>query len=164
MLKQVFILVFGLIALNVQALNELVPNKKVIGPTAIFSVYEQAEFEARIDTGAATTSIHAIDIEVEDGSDDMVDNVGKIIHFTIENDQGEQWRTSAKISQTKAVRNSQGVETRYLVPLRLGWNNINKTIDVNLRDRSSMQYKLLIGRDWMAKEVVVDLEHEEPEQ
>ena len=46
------------------------------------------------------------------------------------------------------------------VELRVGWDTINKTIDVNLRNRSKMKYKLLIGRDWLEREVVVDLERE----
>ncbi len=144
--------------LSALALENIDHHKKVIGPTADFIVDEQASFLARIDTGAATTSIHAIELEVEEGDKTMENNVDKIIHFTLVNEKGEQWRTSARISEVKEVRNSQGIEQRYIVPLRLGWDTINKAVDVNLRDRSAMQFKLLIGRDWMENEVVVDLE------
>ena len=90
----------------------------------------------------------------------MRKNIGKVIYFTLENEEGEQWRTSAIVRDVTRIKNSQGVERRYKVPLRVGWDTINKTIDVNLRDRSKMKYKLLIGRDWLAREVVVDLERE----
>lgn len=165
MRKQLLSLIFSTLLASSEAfaLDEIDHHKKVIGPTADFTVDEQAEFLARIDTGAATTSIHAIDLEVEDAGEDMKDNIDKTIHFTLVNKEGKEWRTSARISEVKQVRNSQGVETRYLVPLRLGWDTINKTVDVNLRDRSSMEYKLLIGRDWMENEVVIDLERDTAE-
>lgn len=143
------------------ALEEIERHKKVIGETASFMIDDQAEFMARIDTGAAVTSINAIDMEVEDESEDMNENIGKLVHFTLVNEKGEKWRTSAVIRSVTRIKNSQGVESRYKVPLRVGWDIINKTIDVNLRDRGAMEYKLLIGRDWLEREVVVDLERGE---
>ncbi len=140
------------------ALESIDAHKKVISPEEFFWIESQAKFAARIDTGAKSTSIHAIDIQVEDAAETMEDNVGKQVNFTIVNEKGEKWAMSRRISSVSQVRNSQGVEYRYNVPLRLGWNKINKTVDVNLRDRSKMKYKLLIGRDWMKREVVIDLE------
>ncbi|MCP5243437.1 MAG: ATP-dependent zinc protease [Burkholderiales bacterium] len=140
------------------ALEQIDTHKKVISPEEYFWIEGQARFSARIDSGAKSTSIHAIDIEVEDAAESMMDNVGKQVSFTIMNEEGDTWSLSRRISSVTQVRNSQGVEYRYNVPLRLGWNNINKTVDVNLRDRSKMTYKLLIGRDWMNREVVIDLE------
>lgn len=153
-------LIAGFISLSSFALDEIEPHKKVIGETANFIIDDQAEFLARIDTGATTTSVHAVDLEVEEEAENMKANIGKLIHFTLVNEDGKQWRTSAVIRNVTRIKNSQGVESRYKVPLRMGWDTINKTIDVNLRDRSNMQYKLLIGRDWLEREVVVDLERE----
>ncbi|SET59026.1 Uncharacterized conserved protein [Nitrosomonas marina] len=141
------------------ALEHIDPHKKVITPEEYFWIEGQARFSARVDSGAKSTSIHAIEIEVEDAADTMMDNVGKQVNFNIVNEEGKTWSLSRRISSVTKVRNSQGVEYRYNVPLRLGWNGINKTVDVNLRDRSKMTYKLLIGRDWMNREVVIDLEH-----
>ena len=153
-----WVLIAGLVSLPCLALDGIERHKKVIGETASFVIDDEAEFVARIDTGAETTSIHAIDLEVEQEDADMRKNIGKVIHFTLENEKGQQWRTSAIVRNVIRIKNSQGVERRYKVPLRIGWDTINKTIDVNLRDRSKMEYKLLIGRDWLAREVVVDLE------
>lgn len=155
-----WVLIAGLVSLPCLALDDIERHKKVIGETASFVIDDEAEFVARIDTGAETTSIHAIDLEVEQEDADMRKNIGKVIHFTLENEKGQQWRTSAIVRNVIRIKNSQGVERRYKVPLRVGWDTINKTIDVNLRDRSKMEYKLLIGRDWLAREVVVDLERE----
>ena len=161
MYKQlVRVLIASFVSMPSLALDEIEPHKKVIGETANFIIADHAEFVARIDTGAATTSVHAIDFEVEQEDEDMRKNIGKVIYFTLENEDGLQWRTSAIVRNVTRIKNSQGVERRYKVPLRVGWDTINKTIDVNLRDRSKMKYKLLVGRDWLAREVVVDLERE----
>lgn len=156
----VWTLLLGIASLPAIGLEEIERHKKVIGETANFLIDDQAEFLARIDTGAATTSVNAIDIEVEEEEAEMKNNIGKTIFFTLENAAGQQWRTSAIIRKVSRVKNSQGVESRYKVPLRVGWDTINKTIDVNLRNRGKMKYKLLIGRDWLEREVVVDLERE----
>lgn len=140
------------------ALDSIDAHKKVISPEELFWIENQIQFAARIDSGAKSTSIHAVDIEVEDAAESMKDNVGKQVNFTIINEKGDQWRMSRRISSVTKIRNSQGVEYRYNVPLRIGWDEINKTVDVNLRDRSRMTYKLLVGRDWMKREVVIDLE------
>ena len=157
----VTVLFLGIVVHPALALEEIERHKKVIGETAEFIIDDQAEFLARIDTGAATTSVNAIDLEVEGESEDMKENIGKTVHFTLENEHGKQWRSSAVIKEVTTIKNSQGIERRYKVPMRVGWETINKTIEVNLRDRSKMKYKLLIGRDWMEREVVVDVEREE---
>ncbi len=41
---------------------------------------------------------------------------------------------------------------------RVGWwNGKNKSIPVNLRDRSELEYKLLIGRNWLEGDYLVDV-------
>lgn len=157
----VSMVLLGLLAQYALALEEIEPHKKVIGETALFIIDDQAEFMARIDTGATTTSVNAIDIEVEGADEDMEKNIGKTVYFTLVNEKDERWRTSAVIKNVTRIKNSQGVEQRYKVPLRVGWDTINKTILVNLRDRGTMEYKLLVGRDWLEREVVVDLERSE---
>ena len=135
-------------------------DKKIIGPTADFLIDDVAQFKARIDTGAARTSINAQNIQVMGASDDgMRQDVGKTVTFTLVNGKGESWPVQSVIKDVVKIKNSQGVERRYVVPMRIGWGSINKTIDVNIRDRGAMKYKLLIGRDWLANEVVVDVEH-----
>ena len=101
-----------------------------------------------------------MDFELEQADEDMHKNIGKVIYFTLENEEEKQWRTSAIVRDVTRVKNSQGVERRYKVPLRVGRDTINKTIGVNLRDRSKMKYKLLIGRDWLDRELVADLERQ----
>ncbi|GIU45722.1 hypothetical protein BEL05_04010 [Shewanella colwelliana] len=134
-------------------------EKAIIGQTAQMSVSEVGlTYEARIDTGAGNTSIHAFDLEVEGGSaKNMKDNVGKTIWFTTENRTGESKRLSATIVKTSTVSNSQGTETRYMVSLKIGKKGDERKVKVNLRDRSHMDYKLLIGRNWLKGKYIVDV-------
>jgi len=134
-------------------------DKAIIGSSELMSVEQTGlTYEARIDTGAVNTSLHAVDLEIEGGSEKkMKDNVGKTLFFTTENEKGEQKRLKAKIVKTSTVSNSQGRETRYMVDLNVGFQDKERRVRVNLRDRSHMDYKLLIGRNWLKGKYIVDV-------
>ncbi|MEC4724898.1 RimK/LysX family protein [Shewanella sp. D64] len=134
-------------------------DKAIIGASANMSVSETGlNYQARIDTGAGNTSLHAYDLEIEGGSaKKMKDNVGKMLMFTTENEAGEQKRLKGEIVKTSTVSNSQGRETRYMVELHIGENGHERKVKVNLRDRSHMDYKLLIGRNWLNGRYIVDV-------
>ena len=134
-------------------------GRLIVGATERIHVKEVAlDFDARIDTGARTTSIHATEVVCDDPSPDKKANIGKAISFLVTNGRGEQRRVETKITAVTEVRNAQGVETRYAVPMTLYWQGNTKYINVNLRDRSAMTYKLLIGRDWLAGNCVVNVD------
>ena len=135
------------------------PTKITVGATEIIHIVEaDLDFVTRIDTGARTTSVHALDIKIENPAPRKKDNVGKKISLTLVNGKGEKKRLQTTIVDALQVRNAQGVEVRYMIPLTLRWNGIDKTINVNLRNRSAMTYKLLIGRDWLSKDFIVDVD------
>ncbi|MGK0411502.1 hypothetical protein CXF80_05625 [Shewanella sp. Actino-trap-3] len=115
-------------------------------------------YHARIDTGAGKTSLHAVDLTIIGGAfKKMKSNVGKIVEFTTENERGEKKRIQAEIVSTLRVKNSQGIETRYMVKLDVGFSDKLHHIYVNLRDRSHMKYKLLIGRNFLKHNYIVDV-------
>ncbi len=135
------------------------PTKITVGATEVIRVVDvQMDFLTRIDTGARTTSINALDLEIENPAAKKRDNIGKKIAVTLVNGKGEKKRLQTTIVDALQVRNAQGVEVRYMIPLTLRWHGIDKTIKVNLRDRSAMTYKLLIGRDWLSKDFIVDVD------
>ncbi len=134
-------------------------DRVIIGETALVEVTELGQsLLARTDTGARTTSINAVDVVIKDASEEEKENIGKSVSFNVINADGESFALESKISGVVHVRNAQGSETRYQVPLTLNWGGVSKTIDVNLRDRSAMTYKLLLGRDWLAEEFYVDVD------
>ena len=133
-------------------------DKKVIGETAVITVAEaKMDFVSRIDTGATVTSIHIVDLKIENESKDKEKNVGKMATFITENGKGERASVKRRISDVAKVKNSQGVEYRYVVEMHLNWAGEPRLVEVNLRDRSAMTYKLLIGRNWLANHYVVDV-------
>jgi hypothetical protein len=137
-------------------------GKKVIGETARISLNDGGiEYLARVDTGARITSVHALDIEVAGGASDQKDNIGKMVTFSTENEKGERKQVTTEIIRVAKVRNAQGVEYRYVVDLNLNWQGLDKSGHVNLRDRSVMSYKLLIGRNWLSDDFVVDVNKSE---
>lgn len=133
--------------------------KIIIGETAWIQVAQLPfPFLARIDTGARTTSIHATDIQISDASTVAHENIGKTISFKTVNRDGTFQTLTTDIVQVSTIRNSQGIEQRYVIELRLSYQDKQKKVLVNLRDRSQMKYKLLIGRNWLAGDFLVDVD------
>ena len=136
-------------------------DKKIIGETAWIEVEETGfTYLSRIDTGAANTSIHAIDLEIEDEAKEKKHNKGKKISFTTYKEDGKKKRVHGIVDDVVRVVNSQGAEYRYEVKMTLNWNGVSKKVRVNLRDRSKMTYKLLIGRSWLENDILVDVSKE----
>jgi hypothetical protein len=155
-------LIFSLLLVLAPGCEDPETTKPIIGKTARIKITEaNLEYLARIDTGARITSIHAINIAVQDGETDKTKNIGKSISFDTANEKGDNKQIFTKIVDVGKVRNAQGVEYRYVVDLKLNWNDVNKSGFVNLRDRSAMNYKLLIGRNWLSDEFKVDVSKNE---
>ena len=144
--------------------NPRLQDKAMVGETEIIVAEEAGlAYLARIDTGARTTSIHAVDLKIENPSPDKEQNIGKQVTFVTFNDQQERRQLRRPIVDVTEVRNAQGTEYRYMVPMTLDWQGRKKDIHINLRDRSAMTYKLLIGRDWLRGDYLVDVEKGTPE-
>ncbi len=88
----------------------------------------------------------------------MEANVGKMLSFMTENEQGVSHKVKARIVETSLIRNAQGSEVRYMVELNIGEPGSEYKVKVNLRDRSKMSYKLLIGRNWLQGHYLVDVD------
>lgn len=133
-------------------------DKRIIGQECWVKVEELGlDFLARVDTGATSTSLHATDYMIIDGTEDKRDNVGKIINFLTISTDGQYRRMEAEIAKVQTVHSAQGREKRYVVWLTLTANGVSKKVLANLRDRSRMKYKLLMGRDWLADDFLVDV-------
>jgi hypothetical protein len=124
------------------------PGPPVVGAVESVAVVEAGlRFRARIDTGAAASSIHARDVRVERGW----------VHFVLENERGERRALSAPLVDLAHVRGAAGVDVRPRVRLRLSLRGVEKSLPVSLRDRSGMQHPLLVGRDFLAGDFLVDV-------
>ena len=111
--------------------------------------------EAKVDTGAYTSSLHCEDLTLTDEEGiptlfftllDPVSQVKKEYRFTS--------------FSTKKIRNSFGeMEERYLIKtlLKLGKKNIQANISLTNRDK--MRYPVLIGRRPIKGKFVIDVKH-----
>jgi len=145
--------------------GDIVPpeSKHVIGATAtITEATTGLPFTARIDTGAATCSIHTIKWEIKDPAKIPRDNVGKPIRMLIKNDNGDEQWIDAVIAGRVRIRNSalddDDYHGRYKVKLPLEWNGFTKEVLVTINDRTAMEYPLLIGRNYLSGDFVVDVD------
>ena len=144
-----------------QAAPTKVGKKRIIGATA--SVMEKTSgfiFSARVDTGAKSCSLHVEKVIIENESQVMEENYGKLARILVTNGKGgEHWITS-RIESHVLVKTSMEKERRYKVPLTLRWKDCEKTVLVTLNDRAHMEFPLLLGRNFLAGDFVVDVEQE----
>lgn len=106
--------------------------------------------EAKIDTGAYTSSLHCENIEVN------YENSKPILYFTIEQEGIKTFRFE-EYSQKK-IKNSFGeMEERYVIKtlIHIGRKKINSTISLSNRD--NMRYPVLIGRRLLKAKFLIDV-------
>ena len=101
---------------------------------------------ARIDTGAATSSIDARDIRVKDN----------MVEFKLF-EPGKGRALALPILRWRTVRTSEGNARRPVVRLQLCIGTQLLSTTVNLNDRLKMEYALLIGRNALAGRYLVDV-------
>ncbi len=127
--------------------------------------------DAKLDTGAKTSAIHAEilsrdalnedevrelgletddDEEILDVSDVAEDNRGKVVVFRISNEDGEDRILEREVIRTVSIKKrGGGVEKRPVVELELCIAGILVDGEVSLADRTTFNYPLLIGRDML---------------
>jgi len=114
----------------------------------------EAVFNARIDTGATTTSIFAIDIEEFERDGEpwarfVVVNTDKKKEYPLE-------RPVSRVIQIKK-RGVDGFTRRLAVAVDLTLGEVTRRVDVNLADRTGFEYPLLIGRNFLRGLAIVDV-------
>ena len=111
------------------------------------------QMEARIDTGAETTSVHAEDIQ-------LVEKDGKrYVQFTLlDPASGEQVALEERLRRKVLIKQSAGdPERRYVVRMWLTLGETRSRVDVTLSDRDFLDYPLLIGRNFLVDTMIVDV-------
>jgi len=101
---------------------------------------------ARVDTGAAASSLDARDIAVK----------GKFVEFKLR-DTGEGRLLRLPLVRWRKIRTSEGEARRPVVRLELCLGSQIVVTEVNLNDRSAMEYPFLIGRRLLSGRYIVDV-------
>jgi len=101
---------------------------------------------ARIDTGAAKSSLDAQDLKVQD---DMVE-------FKLPKKYGGL-HLRLPIIEWRHVRTPEGLEPRPIVELEICLGSRRIRTEVNLADRSMVKYPLILGRNFLKENYIVDV-------
>jgi len=112
--------------------------------------------EARIDTGAETSSIHAEDVR-------LVEKEGKrYVSFSLTDpESGAKVPLEHRLQRTVTVRQGSGEkEKRYVVRLWVSVGELRARIDVGLSDRDHASYPMLLGRNFLVDTAIVDVSRE----
>lgn len=110
-------------------------------------------YDARIDTGAESSSIHAENIQLieRDGE--------KYVTFSLRDPVTETMvKLERKYRRKVLIKQKMGKhERRYVVTFWLSLGGIKELVDVTLTNRSDFDYKLLIGRNLLTDTAIVDV-------
>lgn len=110
--------------------------------------------EARVDTGAETSSIHAENIQ-------LLEKDGKrYVSFTLENPETKQIIPLERRLHRRVLIKQTGdsdSERRYVVRMWVTLGKKRTWLDVSLSDRDDFEYPLLLGRNMLVDEFIVDV-------
>jgi hypothetical protein len=107
---------------------------------------------AKIDTGADHSSVHAEDVQI--ASHDGV----RVVSFTLRNRQGQSihlQKPLVRYTLIKRRRNSEPLR-RPVVAMDLCVGGSLKRVNVNLANRENFKYRMLIGRSYLKQSYAVD--------
>ncbi|SKA70340.1 ATP-dependent zinc protease family protein [Desulfobaculum bizertense] len=107
------------------------------------------QMSAKLDTGAKTSSLHAVDIKV--------DKAHKRVKFVYVNEDGKRYNIEAPFArEVKIKKRPKGIHIRPVVYLNIKIGEKTIKAEVNLTDRSHFNYHLLIGRRLLQQGILVD--------
>jgi hypothetical protein len=133
---------------------------RMIGATALVTEMSTGlPLPARVDTGATCCSIHCEKFEIKDAAEDPKTNIGKLVRFLIQppnSDSKGEWVESKIVDHVK-VRTSEREDERYKVQLKLKVDDVEKKVLVTLNDRENMKYPVLLGRNFLRDDFLVNV-------
>jgi hypothetical protein len=134
------------------------PRARLIGATTLVTeVTTGLPLPARVDTGATSCSIHCEAFEIKDAHPDPKENIGKPVRFLLKNKDGEDLWVESKIVDHVTVRTAERDDERYKVRLQLRWEDVEKKVVATLNDRQRMKYPMLLGRNFLRDDFLVNV-------
>lgn len=110
--------------------------------------------KAKIDTGAATSALHAFDLQIIETDDGPV---ASFEHHPVQRSALDAVRVTVPIEGFRRVRSSNGkVETRPFIktPVTIGSRTFRTTVTLTARD--AMGFRMLLGRSALRRRYLVD--------
>lgn len=120
-----------------------------------FTELELFGVQAKIDTGAYTTALHCQDIY------ESRENGIKVLYFK-PLDKNHPLYTEQEIRvqkyTRKKIKNSFGqIETRFVISTKIKIGSKEVETDISLADRANMRYPVLLGRKFLSKGFLIDV-------
>jgi hypothetical protein len=147
---------------NALACLPIVPavDTKILGHSEVIHLGEEKGlvYDAKIDSGAHTSSVHAKNIEtfvksVKDtnGTQDVM-----FVRFDTEDAQGKKMRLEKMVSRIHQVKSASGVSSRYFFMDSIWISSKKYEIEINLADRSHLSKKMLLGKNLINQGYLID--------
>lgn len=137
--------------------SQVMPPRLIGATTTVTEVSSGLPFAARVDTGAKICAIHCEAFEIDDANPDPRKNVGKPIRLLVRNEAGASKWVESTIIDRVTVRTAAQDEERYKVWLTFRWESVEKQVAATLDDRHHMQYPLLLGRNFLRDDFLVNV-------
>ncbi|MFY0697069.1 MAG: ATP-dependent zinc protease [Balneola sp.] len=132
-------------------------KKETIGRLEIVDLpkWDIKEIEAKIDTGAYSSSLHCHNIK------EYEKNGAKWVKFNLLDPEHPSYNErlfSLPVSDTREVKSSNGqTELRVFVKTKIIFFNKEHDIELSLTNRSEMKYPILVGRKFLKTKFLVDV-------
>lgn len=132
--------------------------KKIIGriEKVDFPIFELSNIDAKIDTGAYTSSIHCKKVQ------EVIINDEKHLQFVLLDKRNSAFNgqmITVKDYKVKTVKSSNGIkEDRFAIQTKIKVFNKIYSIELTLSNRKKMKNPILLGRKFLNKKFIVDTE------
>jgi len=139
---------------RVPAASAATPEKPVIGGVEeVVLLPWRLPVRARVDTGAATSSVDARDIQVRGP------RRSRTVRFLLMGDRGQQVPVELPLLEVRRVITGGGREvSRPVVRMEVCFAGVREAIEVTLNDRRRVDYRVLIGRNLLEGRFLVDVD------
>lgn len=117
---------------------------------------EGMTFPVKLDTGADVSSMHAQNIKR------YKKNGQSMVSFTYQNEQGQKQNFIRKMVDEMRIKAKKGEKqtVRPVVEMQVQLGSVNKTIRVNLQDRSRFHYSMILGKNMLKYGALVGSEQD----
>lgn len=106
----------------------------------------------RLDTGAESCSLHAVEVVPFDRDG------ARWVRFVIAEKAGEGKVIERPVVRTVLIkRHDAEPQRRFVVKLNLRIGKIDETVDVTLADRGDFDYSVLVGRNFLTDNAIIDV-------
>lgn len=110
--------------------------------------------KVRVDSGAKTSALHAFNIQKFWKNNQL--HVSFEVH-PIQNDRSTFVRTEAEVIDERNIKSSSGqAEKRYVIKSQMQMGQTVKEIEITLTNRDAMGYRMLLGREAMGEEALIN--------